>query len=104
MDIHRLFDSQDQIKKRAALMATVQKLDLKISYRLMYELGGRPGYSVETLKDVLLMLSFVDEAQKETFFTTLREELDKPLCMGLTGPYGVRTVEIVHGPTGTYFR
>jgi hypothetical protein len=103
MDIHRLFDSQIQAKKRAALKATVQRLDLKISYRLMYELGERPGYRIETLKDVLLMLTFTSDVQKDEFFETLYEELDKPLTIG-TGPYGVRAVEIVHGPTGTYFR
>ncbi len=104
MDIHRLFDRQDQRKKRVALKATVHKLDLKTSYRLMYELGGRPGYSVETLKDVLQMITFASDVQKDEFFVTLHEELEKPLCLGQTGPYGVRAVEIVYGPTGTYFK
>lgn len=105
MDIHRLFDTQEHVKKRTALRATINKLDLKTTFRLMYEIGGRPGYRVEPLKNVLLMLTFIDEMQKDTFFTTLREELDKPLCIGHTGPCGSAcTCTVVYEPTGTYFR
>jgi len=102
MDIYTLFDSQSQAMKRAVLKATIFKLSLSTSYRLMYEIGGRPGYNVETLKDVLLMITFVEETQKRTFLTILREELEKTNKMGITGPFGPRTVAIVNGPTGTY--
>jgi hypothetical protein len=105
-DINTLFDMQVQSRKRAALKATVRRIELSLSKRLMYEIGGREGYDVEPLNEILLMIRFSCDSQRDEFLMILREELDnmQTLSLGASGPYGTTVMEVVRGPTGTYFR
>ncbi len=60
-----------------------------LSKRLMYEMGGRPGYTIETLRDILLGIRFKDEEQKSEFIERIRHTtLEEPTAdsYGLTGP------------------
>jgi hypothetical protein len=89
-----LFDSQHPYRRRMIVCKVVKDMGLSalmLSKRLMYEMGGRPGYTIETLRDVILMITFEGEEQQKEFIERIRDAtLEEPVAdsYGLTGPTG----------------
>ena len=71
---HRLtrrFDAQNRPIKRNQLQCLRRELDLQVTKRLGYEIGGRPGYDVEPLESVLDMIVFRDSSEQVRFWERL---------------------------------
>ena len=101
-----LFDSQHPYRRRMIVRKVVKDMDLSaivLSKHLMYEMGGRPGYTIETLSDILLGIRFKDEEQKTEFIERIRHAtLEEPTAdsYGLMGAPGILTM----GCTGAYYK
>ena len=68
-DPYAVFNNKLLVERKAIVRTLLMEMNLTGSKRLYYELGSRPGYTLETLQDILLMIAFPSDEVRSDFIS-----------------------------------